>query len=60
MQLKTGRCRAEAEAIYKVANDRQYTQELIREGEAQLKTYDSYEQRAVKIIEILEDISTKK
>lgn len=48
---------AAAEAIYKVASDREYTDKLVANGKEQLKKFDNYEQRAQKLIEILEEIS---
>lgn len=45
-----------AEAIYKVATDKEYAQRLIEKGEKQLRHYDNYEQRAEKLIGILEQI----
>ena len=49
--------KAAAEAIYKVAADREYAQKLIENGKKKLLTYDNYEQRAEKLIGILEDIT---
>lgn len=46
-----------AEAIYKVATDKKYTQQLVENGRKQLQTFDNYEQRAKKLIKILEAIS---
>lgn len=48
---------AAAESIYKVASDREYTDKLVANGKEQLKKFDNYEQRAQKLIEILEEIS---
>ena len=48
---------AAAEAIYKVATDKYYSKKLVKNGEKQLLTYDNYEQRAEKLITILEEIS---
>lgn len=48
---------AAAEAIYKVATDKEYAHKLIENGKEQLKQFDNYEQRADKIINILEEIS---
>ena len=48
---------AAAEAIYKVANDKEYAKQLIDNGKKQLLTYDNYEQRAEKLIRILENIA---
>ena len=45
---------AAAEAIYKVATDKEYNRQLVENGKMQLKTFDNYEQRAEKIIKILE------
>lgn len=49
---------AAAEAIYKVATDKEYAKLLVKNGRKQLLTYDNYEQRADKLIGILEDISS--
>lgn len=48
--------KAAAEAIYKVTNDKEYTYHLIANGKKQLLTYDNYEQRAEKLIHILEEL----
>ncbi len=48
-----------AEAIYKVATDKEYSKLLVERGENQLGTYDNYEQRAEKLITILESIAGK-
>ena len=45
-----------AESIYKVATDKEYAQILIENGKRQLLNYDTYEQRAAKLIRILEGI----
>ena len=45
-----------AEAIYKVATDKEYAAQLVANGKEQLKKYDNYEQRADKLIGILEDM----
>lgn len=45
--------RAAAQAIYKVATDEAYRSRLTANGKEQLKSYDSYEQRAEKLINIL-------
>ena len=50
--------KAAAEAIYKVATDKTYRLELTINGQEQLKKYDNYEQRADKLIAILENIAT--
>lgn len=47
---------AAAEAIYKVGMNAEYAHRLVEQGTKQLNTYDSYEQRAVKLVEILEKI----
>lgn len=49
--------KAAAEAIYKVATSKKYAQELVVSGKEQLKKFDNYEQRAEKLINILEEIS---
>lgn len=49
--------KAAAEAIYKVATDKKYAQQLIDNGKKQLLKYDNYEQRADKLVKILEEIS---
>jgi glycosyltransferase involved in cell wall biosynthesis len=48
--------KAAAEAIYKVATDKTYAKQLVENGKKQLLTYDNYEQRADKLIGILEEI----
>ena len=50
---------AAAEAIYKVANDKGYAHQLTESGKKQLLKFDNYEQRAEKLIQILEEIATK-
>lgn len=47
---------AAAEAIYKVATDKEYAAQLVANGKEQLKKFDNYEQRADKLIKILEEI----
>ena len=47
---------AAAEAIYKVATEKEYAAKLVANGKVQLKKYDDYEQRADKLIEILEKL----
>lgn len=49
--------KAAAEAIYKVATDKRYAQNLVENGKKQLLSFDNYEQRADKLIGILEDIA---
>lgn len=48
---------AAADAIYEVATDREYAKQLVEDGKKQLLTYDNYEQRADRLIEILEEIA---
>lgn len=48
--------KAAAEAIYKVATDKEYAQKLVAAGKEQLKKFDNYEQRAEKLIGILEEL----
>lgn len=48
---------AAAEAIYKVATDKECTARLVENGKKQLLTYDNYEERADKLINILEEIA---
>lgn len=50
---------AAAEAIFKVATDKEYANKLTEAGKSQLKTFDNYEQRADKLIKILEEIAVK-
>ena len=50
---------AGAEAVYKVATDKEYAMQLVAHGREQLKKFDTYEQRAAKLIRILEEISTE-
>lgn len=47
---------AAAEAIYKVAKDKEYTANLVANGKEQLKKFDNYEERADKLIDILEEM----
>lgn len=46
-----------AEALYRVATDKQIAKRLIEKGKEQLKTYDNYEERARKLVNILEEIT---
>lgn len=48
---------AAAEAIYKVATDKEYAKQLVENGKKQLLTFDNYEQRTEKLLKILEEIS---
>ncbi len=49
--------KAAAEAIYKVATDKKYAKSLVKNGKKQLLSFDNYEQRANKLIGILEEIT---
>jgi glycosyltransferase involved in cell wall biosynthesis len=49
--------KAAAEAIYKVASDKEYTVCLVENGKKQLLTYDNYEERVDKLVKILEKIA---
>ena len=51
--------KAAAEAIYKVATDKDYAKRLTDEGKKQLLTFDNYEQRTEKLIRILESLSER-
>lgn len=51
--------KAAAEAIFKVATDKEYVRQLVENGKKQLLHYDNYEQRAEKLIGILEEICQK-
>lgn len=46
-----------SEAIYKVASDKTFSQQLVANGKKQLMIFDNYVQRSEKIIKILEKIS---
>ena len=48
-----------AEAIYKVATNKEYARKLVDNGKMQLLKFDNYEQRSIKLIKILEDITNK-
>ena len=50
---------AAADAIYQVATDKKYATELVENGKKQLCSFDNYEQRAYKLIHILENIAKK-
>lgn len=43
-----------AKAIFKVANDKEYSKQLVKNGKKQLLKYDDYTRRADKLISILE------
>ena len=49
---------AAAEAIYKVATDEAYRTQLTANGKEQLKRFDNYEQRAEKMVGILEALAS--
>ena len=51
--------KAAAEAIYKVATDTELAQRLVEEGKNQLLKFDNYEQRAEKLIKILESLAER-
>lgn len=51
---------AAAEAIYKVATDEAYKQQLTAYGKEQLKKFDNYEQRAEKLVGILETMASER
>lgn len=46
-----------ADVIFKVATDKELVSRLVAKGREQLKTYDNYEQRAAKLIAILENLA---
>ena len=50
---------AAAEAIFKVATDKEFSKQLVENGKKRLLTYDNYEQRVDKLIKILEEIKNK-
>lgn len=52
--------KAAADAIYHVATDKPYAQQLVEAGKKQLKRYDNYEQRTDKLIALLEKIAVGK
>lgn len=47
---------AAAEAIYKVATNKEYAKQLLEHGKKQLLKFDNYQQRAEKLIGILEEM----
>ena len=51
---------AASEAIYKVATEKGYAQQLTEKGKEQLNNFDNYEQRTAKLIKLLEELSSKK
>ena len=46
-----------AEALYRVATDKQISKRLVDKGKDQLKTYDNYKERARKLVNILKEIT---
>lgn len=48
---------AAAEAIYKVATDKDYAAQLVSNGRKKMLQYDTYEQRADKLMVIIENIN---
>ena len=48
---------AAAEAIYRVAIDKEYARALTEAGKKQLQKFDNYEQRAEKLVRILEEMA---
>lgn len=48
---------AAADAIHKVATDKGFSNQLIENGKRQLLIYDNYNQRADKLVKILEEIT---
>ena len=49
--------KAAAESLYKVATDKKYAEHLVNNGKKQLLSYDNYEQRAEKLVKVLESIA---
>lgn len=50
---------AASDAIYKVSTDKEYADNLVAKGSLQLKRFLNYEERAAKLISILEEIADK-
>lgn len=50
---------AAAESIYRVSTDKDYAARLVSNGKEQLKKFDDYEERAEKLIRILEEMVKK-
>lgn len=48
-----------ANALYRVATDKRYREELVNKGKEQIKKFDTYNQRSEKLINILEQLSRK-
>ena len=51
---------AAAEAIYHVATDKEYAEQLVMAGKKQLLNFDNYEQRTAKLIGVLEQLANSK
>ena len=51
---------AASEAIYKVATDKEFAAQLLANGKEQLKKFDTYEQRANKLIGVMEEMVREK
>ena len=49
-----------ADAIYRVASDKLYAKDLVEKGKRQLAKYDNYEQRADKLVLLLEGLTIQK
>lgn len=49
-----------AEAIYRIANDKDYSDRLVAKGKEQLLSFDDYNSRGEKIIKILELLASNK
>ena len=49
-----------AKAIVRVATDSSYSEKLVKTGITQLEKFDTYEQRAFKLVKILENLGNKK
>lgn len=49
---------AAAEAIYRVANDKEYARWLTENGKTRLLSFENYEQRAQKLVKLLEEIAS--
>ena len=52
-------CESLGDAIVRLSNDTDLIKRLVENGEQQVKTFDSFEQRASKLIEIMETIVAK-
>ena len=52
--MEESRAEAFGEAIYRLARNKDLRKDLVEKGKEQLKTYDNYEERARKLIEIVE------